>query len=86
MINKGGHLESGETLEEAGARELKEETGIEIDKNSLKKLALWESVFPPYIEVIIIYEYQGKKKSSLRKKKINTNSFLVVYCIINWIK
>ena len=35
----GGFAEEGETLEEAVVREAKEETYIEFDKNSLKKVA-----------------------------------------------
>ncbi|CAF1687695.1 unnamed protein product, partial [Didymodactylos carnosus] len=41
----GGHIELGESFLEAGTRELKEETGIVLDKNELETyeiLTLWE--------------------------------------------
>ncbi|XP_071965788.1 nucleoside diphosphate-linked moiety X motif 17-like [Antedon mediterranea] len=48
-VPPGGHVEANETLEEAGLRELEEETGLKItpqDCKSIKVLALWESVYP----------------------------------------
>lgn len=35
----GGHIDKGESAVEAAARELKEETGYDIDTSSLKKIA-----------------------------------------------
>lgn len=46
----GGSVDNGEDLEEAGAREVEEETGLKIDKNSMKPLCLWESLFPTRLE------------------------------------
>lgn len=45
----GGHVDKDEHLEAAVLRELKEETGIEIQRESseLKCCAMWESVYPP---------------------------------------
>uniref|UniRef100_A0A8C5DQH8 m7GpppN-mRNA hydrolase NUDT17 n=1 Tax=Gouania willdenowi TaxID=441366 RepID=A0A8C5DQH8_GOUWI len=50
-VPPGGHLESDETLLEAGLRELKEETGLELDQNHVcpQILGMWESVFPPFL-------------------------------------
>lgn len=50
-VPPGGHLESDETLLEAGLRELKEETGLQLDPEQLspKILGLWESVYPPML-------------------------------------
>eukprot|EP00057_Strongylocentrotus_purpuratus_P014779 XP_011669253.1 PREDICTED: nucleoside diphosphate-linked moiety X motif 17-like [Strongylocentrotus purpuratus] len=50
-VPPGGHLERGETLVEAGLRELHEETGIEVDPNKCSPniVALWESVYPPLL-------------------------------------
>ncbi|CAK6981943.1 nucleoside diphosphate-linked moiety X motif 17 [Scomber scombrus] len=47
-VPPGGHVESDETLLEAGLRELKEETGLKLepDEVSPKILGLWESVYP----------------------------------------
>ncbi|XP_033124023.1 nucleoside diphosphate-linked moiety X motif 17-like [Anneissia japonica] len=48
-VPPGGHVEANETLQEAGLRELEEETGLRIkpeDCISIKVLALWESVYP----------------------------------------
>ena len=43
----GGHVDHGETLQQAALRELKEETGIEIEERELTFTAMWESIFPP---------------------------------------
>ncbi|XP_023933103.1 nucleoside diphosphate-linked moiety X motif 17 [Lingula anatina] len=51
-VPPGGHIEVGEQFQEAGLRELKEETGLDInpsicESKQLTALAAWESVFPP---------------------------------------
>ncbi|PRP75669.1 hypothetical protein PROFUN_15555 [Planoprotostelium fungivorum] len=60
----GGHIEEGETLKRAGAREVHEETGIKVEESQLSPLALYESVFPVHLQVgqpkrhhIVIYFY-----------------------------
>jgi len=45
-VPPGGHIEAGETLGVALAREVKEETGISIDGCKEKLLCAWESVYP----------------------------------------
>lgn len=50
-VPPGGHVELGETLAEAGLRELKEETGLAFHPNMIHSsiLCLWESVYPPLL-------------------------------------
>jgi len=52
----GGHVEDGETLLEAGLRELNEEVGIAVTtgdcvEQKIDLLALWESMYPPKLSV-----------------------------------
>lgn len=50
-VPPGGHLESDETLLDAGLRELKEETGLSLEPEEVSPLilGLWESVYPPML-------------------------------------
>lgn len=41
-------------MAEAGAREVKEETGLTVRTDSMKLLALWESCYPTYLYVLYI--------------------------------
>ncbi|MBM3129641.1 MAG: NUDIX domain-containing protein [Chloroflexi bacterium] len=42
----GGKIENGETIEDAAARELREECGVEVDLNDLAPVARLEFFFP----------------------------------------
>jgi 8-oxo-dGTP diphosphatase len=46
----GGHVDKGETLKEAGCREVWEEVGLEIAPHQLRELCLWESCYPAFLE------------------------------------
>nr|XP_006823775.1 PREDICTED: nucleoside diphosphate-linked moiety X motif 17-like [Saccoglossus kowalevskii] len=50
-VPPGGHVELGESLFEAGLRELHEETGLSLNPKECpgKIICLWESVYPPYL-------------------------------------
>ena len=45
LLMPGGHVDPGETTIDAAAREVHEETGLEVD--SLELLCMWESGFRP---------------------------------------
>jgi len=78
-VPPGGHVEEGETLIEAGLRELHEETGLKINKSmkSSRILCLWESVYPYILSMgqpkrhhIVVYMIVRVKddKDSLQKE------------------
>mmetsp|Transcript_12419 Transcript_12419/g.23031 ORF Transcript_12419/g.23031 Transcript_12419/m.23031 type:complete len:299 (+) Transcript_12419:39-935(+) len=64
----GGHLEQGETFEQAGARELEEETGLKIHSAQCQILCLWESTYPLSFDPLL-------------KKNAITHHHLVVYVL-----
>jgi 8-oxo-dGTP pyrophosphatase MutT (NUDIX family) len=45
-VSPGGHLDSGESLLEAGCREVWEETGLHLSRDSMRFLCGWESCYP----------------------------------------
>ncbi|KAL4984001.1 NUDIX hydrolase domain-like protein [Aspergillus falconensis] len=59
----GGHLEFGESWEECAARELEEETGIHVNKNSVQYLTATNDVFEKdgkhYVTVFVGVRVEG---------------------------
>lgn len=45
-VMPGGGLDDGETLEQCLVREVREETGVEVDPSSVVPFCLWESCYP----------------------------------------
>eukprot|EP00123_Amoebidium_parasiticum_P006495 comp17428_c0_seq1/m.16826 comp17428_c0_seq1/g.16826 ORF comp17428_c0_seq1/g.16826 comp17428_c0_seq1/m.16826 type:complete len:345 (-) comp17428_c0_seq1:453-1487(-) len=50
-VPPGGHLDPGETLEQAAVREVFEETGVTVSERAMVPFALWESVYPTYLHM-----------------------------------
>ncbi|XP_052283577.1 nucleoside diphosphate-linked moiety X motif 17-like isoform X2 [Dreissena polymorpha] len=54
-VPPGGHIEQNESFAEAGLRELREETGLDISEHMcvqpVQALAVWESVYPPKLSL-----------------------------------
>ncbi|CAG0895975.1 unnamed protein product [Darwinula stevensoni] len=51
-VPPGGHIETGETMEEGVLRELREETGLDFKMDHFSEesvLGLWESTYPPML-------------------------------------
>jgi len=75
-VPPGGHIELDETLEEAGRRELREETGLDLGSEPPSGvLGLWESVYPhrldygqPLRQHLVVYLWM---RSQLTWKQLN---------------
>ena len=85
-FSMGGHLDSGETYEEAFDREIKEELGIKIDRKNIKKLftikPCKENNFE--FEKIYLLKYDGKIKAD--PKEISKIEFVDINNLKNEIK
>jgi 8-oxo-dGTP diphosphatase len=66
----GGHLEFGETFEECATREVKEETGIEIENVrviSLSNLLLWEGKH--YVDIGVMADWKSVEPQVLEPER-----------------
>lgn len=76
----GGAVDAGESLAQAGAREVLEETGLSVDAEALVLVGLWESAFPTTAEEclargvqsghhLVVY-YRGRVKGDSPQLKL----------------
>ncbi|KAL4976406.1 NUDIX hydrolase domain-like protein [Aspergillus desertorum] len=68
----GGHLEFGESWEMCAARELEEETGIHVDKNSVRYLTATNDVFKEdgkhYVTVFVGVRVRSGQEPEIKEK------------------
>ncbi|KAK6644435.1 hypothetical protein RUM43_000702 [Polyplax serrata] len=91
-VPPGGHLDNNETTFDAGVREVKEETGLDINRENFEILGLWENVYPlmlgigmPRSHVLIVYLHillNECHKNLMQKIKPNAQE-VTSYCWIN---
>lgn len=70
-------MEDKETLVDASIREVREETGIEVKRENMQVFALWESVYPTFIEIglpsrhhLIVYHLAKITSKDVEKLKL----------------
>ncbi|KAL4774984.1 NUDIX hydrolase domain-like protein [Aspergillus nidulans var. acristatus] len=68
----GGHLEFGESWEECAARELIEETGVHVDKNSVQYLTATNDVFEEdgkhYVTIFVGVRVDGGQEPEIKEQ------------------
>lgn len=78
----GGHVDPNERLCEAAAREISEETGLEVSSAEARVLCAWESCFPillehgpPKVQHVVLYFIAPLRGGSLRMQPVEVDSY-----------
>ncbi|CAB3991665.1 Nucleoside diphosphate-linked moiety X motif 17 [Paramuricea clavata] len=98
-VTPGGHIEDGETLQQAGIREVQEETGVLTTDANFTMLGLWESVYPPVLAMglptshhIVVYmlaqmpQAHSEIELTLQESEVSAAAWLDEYTVAEIVK